>query len=242
MITLYTFGPAFGLPDPSPFVMKAEVLLKMAGLPYEAHPKGRRGAPKGKLPYIDDDGERIADSTLIRWHIENKYGVDFDGNLNSEERAVAWTAERMLEDHLYWAVVDAHWCDDRNFRNGPAQFFRGIPWPLRGLAESIMRRRIASRLKAHGLGRHSQQEIAALAARDIDALAALLADQPYLMGKQPCGADATAFAFVAALLCPHFNSVTRTATERQPNLVAYSVRMMREFYPAIAYPKLEKAA
>ena len=34
MITLYTFGPAFGLPDPSPFVMKAEVLLKMAGLPY----------------------------------------------------------------------------------------------------------------------------------------------------------------------------------------------------------------
>jgi|GEM_PF-5415914 len=32
MITLYSFGPAFGLPDPSPFVMKAEVLLKMSGL------------------------------------------------------------------------------------------------------------------------------------------------------------------------------------------------------------------
>jgi hypothetical protein len=28
MITLYAFGPAFGLPDPSPFVTKAEVLLK----------------------------------------------------------------------------------------------------------------------------------------------------------------------------------------------------------------------
>src|SRR5436190_8140000 len=34
MITLYTFGPAFGLPDPSPFVTKVEVLLKMAGLAY----------------------------------------------------------------------------------------------------------------------------------------------------------------------------------------------------------------
>ena len=31
MITLYTFGPKFGLPDPSPFCMKALVLLKMAG-------------------------------------------------------------------------------------------------------------------------------------------------------------------------------------------------------------------
>src|SRR5919197_2337340 len=30
MITLYNFGPGFGLPDPSPFVTKAETLLKMA--------------------------------------------------------------------------------------------------------------------------------------------------------------------------------------------------------------------
>ena len=29
MITLESFGPAFGLPDPSPFVTKAEMLLKM---------------------------------------------------------------------------------------------------------------------------------------------------------------------------------------------------------------------
>ena len=34
MIKLYTFGNFFGLPDPSPFVMKAEMLLKLAGLPY----------------------------------------------------------------------------------------------------------------------------------------------------------------------------------------------------------------
>ena len=33
MITLFTFGPSFGLPDASPFVMKDELLLKMDGLP-----------------------------------------------------------------------------------------------------------------------------------------------------------------------------------------------------------------
>jgi hypothetical protein len=50
MITLYTFGPGWGLPDPSPFVMKAEMLLKIAGLPYRIDSKGFSKAPKGKLP------------------------------------------------------------------------------------------------------------------------------------------------------------------------------------------------
>ena len=35
MITLYTFGPYFGLPDGSPFVVKAMLLLKFAGLAYD---------------------------------------------------------------------------------------------------------------------------------------------------------------------------------------------------------------
>src|SRR5215467_6184299 len=102
MITLYTFGPAFGLPDPSPFVTKAEILLKMAGLPYRTDTTGFRNAPKGKLPFIDDDGERIADSTFIRLHIEKKYGFNFDGGLDQEHRAIAWAFEKLAEDNLYW--------------------------------------------------------------------------------------------------------------------------------------------
>src|SRR5215510_7319377 len=84
MITLYNFGPAFGLPDPSPFVTKAEVLLKMANVPYRTDGTGFRKAPKGKVPYIDDDGEIIPDSTFIRWHLEKKYGVDFDRGFSPE--------------------------------------------------------------------------------------------------------------------------------------------------------------
>ena len=81
MITLESFGPAFGLPDPSPFVTKVEMLLKMAGLPYAVDTSGFNKAPKGKLPYIIDNSETIADSTFIRWHIETKYNIDFDRGL-----------------------------------------------------------------------------------------------------------------------------------------------------------------
>src|SRR5687768_4535561 len=100
MIRLHAFGPNFGLPDPSPFVTKVEILLKMAGLPYRTDLGGFRGAPKGKLPYIVDEGVRIADSTFIRWHLEKKYNLDFDTGLAPEKRATAWALEKMMEDHL----------------------------------------------------------------------------------------------------------------------------------------------
>jgi hypothetical protein len=51
MITLYASGPLFGQPDPSPFVTKAIMLLKMAGIPFEAKPLSFSNAPKGKIPY-----------------------------------------------------------------------------------------------------------------------------------------------------------------------------------------------
>jgi hypothetical protein len=61
MITLYTFGPYFGLPDASPFVIKAMLLLKFAGLDYREDRGGFRKAPKGKLPKFPYAGVRYAD-------------------------------------------------------------------------------------------------------------------------------------------------------------------------------------
>jgi len=40
MITLYNYGPALGLPDPSPFCVKAELLLKLSNLQYKTEKNG----------------------------------------------------------------------------------------------------------------------------------------------------------------------------------------------------------
>jgi len=230
MITLHTFGPMFGLPDPSPFVTKADMLLKLSGQPYEKRVGGLRGAPKGKLPFIDDDGVRVADSTLIRLHLERKYGIDFDKNLSTAEQGIAWSVEKMLEDHLYWATLYWRWTIDANFNKGPINFFKAIPAPLRPLLVATVRRGVRKSLHAHGLGRHSEAEIAVLANRAIDAVSNVLGDKPYLMGARPCGADATIFAFVIGNLCPLFDTPMRTHAEQKKNLVAYCERMLNEFY------------
>jgi glutathione S-transferase len=231
MITLYNFGPGFGLPDPSPFVTKAEVLLKMAGLPYRTDTGGFRKAPKGKLPYIDDDGEIVADSTFIRWHLEKKHGVDFDRGLTAEQKAVAWAFEKMIEDNLYWVMVDARWVDDENFAKGPRNFFKAVPAPMRPLITALVRRKVRNTLHAQGTGRHSHDEIVALGCRSIDAIADYLDDKPFFLGSEPSGIDATVFAFVAGMLCPVFVTPVRDAVARHENLRRYIGRMTARYYP-----------
>jgi glutathione S-transferase len=93
------------------------------------------------------------------------------------------------------------------------------------------RRQVRRRLRAQGIGAHSGAEIAELGAAAVRALAEAIGDNACLMGAEPCGADATAFAFAAGVLCPHFDGPIRRAAESHPNLVAYERRMRARFYP-----------
>jgi len=209
------------------------LLLKLAGIAYRDVSGNPLKAPKKLLPYIEDDGVTIADSTFIRRHLERKYGVDFDAGLGAAEKAVAWAVERLCEDHLYFAMLAARWVDRDAFRRGVGTMFGVIPWPLRPLAKLMLRRANAARLHGHGIGRHAKAEIAALALRDIDALATLLGDKAYLMGDRPCGSDAVVFGIVTAILTPPLDNALRAAMARHANLVAYRDRLTRQFFPEL---------
>jgi glutathione S-transferase len=230
MITLYTFGPYFGLPDGSPFVTKAMLLLKIAGLDFAQDRNGYGKAPKGKLPYILDDGEKIADSTFIRLHIEKKYGFDFDSGLTDEQKATGWALEKLCEDHLYWLVAADRWLDDANFEKGPAHFFDAVPAPIRPLVRTIVRRKIRREALAQGLYRHSPEQRRELARRGVAAGATLLGDKSFLFGDRPHGADATLGAFAMGALCPLFDSALREEAEKRPNLVAYAERIRKTYF------------
>lgn len=234
MITLYTFGPNFGLPDPSPFVTKAEVLLKMSELDYKTSTKGFNRAPKGKLPYIKDDGDIIADSMHIRWHLENKHGANFNAGLSAQQNATSWAIERMCEEHLYWAIVHERWSDDANFHKGPRHYFDAVPALLRPLVIIKVRRDIRRNLWGHGLGRHTDEEITQHAHADLQALSDFLGDNPWLMGANPTAGDATVFAFVTAAMAEFFDGPVGAAARSFANLVAYRDRGMNLWYPDFA--------
>ena len=242
MITLYGFGPGFGLPEISPFVTKTEVQLRMAGLAYRKQKAMPNASPKGQLPYIEDEADAIADSTFIRAHIEGKYGFDFDAPLSIQARAQAWAFERMIEHHLYWALVGARWVNPENFVKGPAHFFDAAPAHMREKLREDAQFRVAENYLISGLGRHAPDEDVDLAVRSLLALSVQLGDKPFLMGDTPCGADAAAFGIVAGILTPFFNSSLRERAQQFENLVAYVDRLMGRFYPEFAWAPLRQAA
>ena len=122
-------------------------------------------APKGKLPYIRDGEDIIANSTFIRLHLEKRYNIDFDEGLSPKERGLAWAIEKMCEDHLYWLLVHERWAEDANFKRGPAKFFDVAPAPVRPLVKWFIRRRVKQALHGQGAGRYSESERTILADR-----------------------------------------------------------------------------
>jgi glutathione S-transferase len=242
MITLYGFGAGFGLPEISPFVTKTEVQLKMAGLGYRKQRAMPPASPKGQLPFIEEDGQSIADSTFIRAHIERKHGFDFDAGLDQRQRAQAWAFERMIEHHLYWALIGARWVDADNFAKGPAHFFDGAPEHRREKLREDAQFRVAENYLLSGLGRHAPDDDIELAVRSLYALSLQLGDKPYLMGGKPCGTDAAAFGILSGILTPFFESKLRSQAEQFDNLTAYVDRLMAQYYPEFDWARLREAA
>jgi glutathione S-transferase len=233
MIRLHQFAPAFGLPNASPFCMKAETWLRMAGLPYEAVVDGNpMGAPKGKLPFIvDDDGSKVADTQFIIEHLQRKHGDKLDATLTPQQRGLATALQRLFEEDLYWAVVHTRWVDEAGWRHTRKAFFGALPPPLRWLLPPLARRGLKGQLRGHGMGRHSPAQIHAIACRDVDAVSELLGDQPFMLGDKPHGIDATAYAFLANLLWAPIDSPVQRHARARPNLEAYCLRMKARYFP-----------
>lgn len=232
MIVLHQFPPALGLPNASPFCLKLELYLRMAGLPYRnRYTLNLQRAPKGKLPWIDDEGTQLADSGLIVDYLKRKYGDPLDGGRPPHELAGHLALTRLIEEHLYWAVLYTRWIDEAGWPVTREAFFGALRWPLRALVPVVARRGIRAELHGHGMGRHAPEDIMALGRADIDALAATLGDRPYFGGERPGSIDAIAGGFLANILLVDLDTPLRQAAAHHANLADYCARIRQAHFP-----------
>lgn len=237
MITLYKFGPIGDVCDASPFCVKVEAYLKMAKLPYQSlcGPENLRKAPKGKLPFIDDGGKIVADSSFILHYLKTTYGNTLDQALTPEQQATAHAFTKMIDENLYWTLVHARWILPHNQPALRSALFGKLPFPLNKIVPVVALRQVRAQLHGHGIGRHSDQEIADIGDRDLAALSAFLGAKPYFFGEQATSLDAAAYGILAEMIkVTAFTAPVFERAKAYPNLVAFTERFHQAYFQSPA--------
>lgn len=242
MIRLFQIPPSLkGTPNPSPFCVKLECALRLGGVPYEVEYVANPAVgPKHKVPFVEVDGARIGDSTLILEALKAR-GLDLDRNLDARERAGSHALQRMIEERLYWVMVYSRWVEPDGWRIVRDLYFAALPWPMRALVARSARRNVMGKLDGHGIGRHGRDEIYALGAGDLAALSDFLGGHRFFFGDEPTLTDATAFGFLVNIIGPDLPNPLKDAAHAHPNLVAHTERM-GEVFATMRQPRLLKAA
>lgn len=237
MITLYQFARTWSIPNLSHFCTKLETYLRINKLPYEIVETLPLTAPRGKLPYIEDQGQKFSDTRMIVNYLKATYGDNDKALLSPEQQGIAKAYQRLLEEHLFWISMFTRWnYTEGNWQTNKKAIFSGLPPIARDLAAALYRIRIKAQIKGHGIGRLTQEEIVELAKEDIDSLANFLGSKPYFMGDKPTGLDASAYGILVNTLgCPIESPVKAYALSKQ-NLLDYCRRMQAEFFPEIPWP------
>ncbi len=226
------FQSGFGVPNPSPFCMKGEILLKMAGIEYVTEiMDDPRKAPKGKLPFLIDNGIEVADTTLIKRHLEDKYGADFDAGLTQEQRAISHAMARMIEERLYWVTLYSRWIDDHNWPIIKDFWFGSMPPIIRNIVPVVAQKQVKNGLQAHGIGRHAEEDIYAFGAADLAALSAQLGQKPFMLGDKPSSLDAIAYPIIANSLIEELPGPMLDAAKSHSNFQHYVQRCGTLWFP-----------
>ena len=218
-----------GVRTASPFTAKAEAMLAMSGLDFRIERvDDPRKAPRGKLPVLLDGERVIPDSAHIQTHLERVHGVDFDGWLTPEQKAVGIAFRRLIEHHHYFIAGNMRW----NMHSEAVRdnYFDTIPAPMRRVIFPFILRGVNKGYHEQGLGRHTMDEQIGFLAEDFEAISTQLGDKDFFFGDRPASIDASLFGMLhQALDCTLRTPATEEA-ERHANLRPYLERMKERFF------------
>ncbi len=226
MIELHQFRRSWGI-NPSPFCLKVETFCQLAGVAYKSIPTLPMKSPRGKLPFIIDDGQRIADSGYILAHLRAKAPADIDAGLDARQEARGHLLRRTCEESLYFVVVYSRWIDEAGWAVAKPEFFRGLPALVRAFLPERLRKKVRNQLHNQGYGRHSREEVFALGIADLTAIAAYLGDHAFAVTDRPTSYDSSVYALLKSVLATPIDSPLKQAALQMPVLSAYVERMER---------------
>ncbi|XP_050389124.1 failed axon connections homolog, partial [Patella vulgata] len=158
------------------FCLKVETYLRMNKIPYQ-NSHGRRKSKKGKVPFIEFNGQEVNDSSLIIEFLNEKLNTDLNSHLTSGKL-------------------------------------------------------VKKQAEAHGIGRHSYEEMVGIEEGDLRAMSEFLGTKSFFFGHKPCETDCALFGQLSQLRWQLPNTKGEYfVNEKYTNLRDYCDRMKATFWP-----------
>ncbi|XP_054156468.1 failed axon connections-like [Oppia nitens] len=235
-VYLYQFTRFATIPSSSPFCLKVETFLRMAGIAYEnVDHQLKFRSKKGQLPFVELNGKEIADSDIIIQDLTKIFEKDLDEGLTEEQKNNSHAYQSMLDNHTSWVV--------RYWRyNNPQQFIDASKMDMKRITLSKLPNSVLNvllkigfkqnvkQVLGHGIGHNTEAEIYDFGKSDLKALSKLLDDKDYFFGKDPHLLDCVAFAHLAQFVFIPFGEMTEWMETETANLVAFVNRIKDKYW------------
>lgn len=200
-LRVFTFSSDWGLPTTGPFALKLLAWLRLHAVPYEqVFENNPRKGPRGKSPWVEYRGERIADSGAIIARLAADLGIAPTPGRSARDEAIAHAFQTAFEERFHQILEWELFVHPAGARYIDEQVKRELPPIVANVAGASMKRHFARQLHARGIARHSEAAIADLGRTEVDALSAILDGQAFLAGDAPALADLSVFGQVAPMV------------------------------------------
>jgi len=220
VVILHQFPRGYKAPSQSPFVLKLETWLRMAGIKYQNEHAVALG-PKGKAPWITLNGIDVADSQFCIEYLAQVFDKDLSKNFSELDQACARAFMKMNEESTVWPLALQRFVYDRD----PKQ--SGIP----KIFLAIQGYRVKKRAVSQGYGRHEQEEVYSIGRKDLKSLNTFIGNKRFLLGDQCCNEDASLFGMICQYVYHETGPLHHFIMNDCPNIVRYIETIKSTYWP-----------
>uniref|UniRef100_A0A914XLC2 Uncharacterized protein n=1 Tax=Plectus sambesii TaxID=2011161 RepID=A0A914XLC2_9BILA len=229
VVYLYQFHRSPVVPNLSPFCLKLETWLRINDIKHEVVPSWMMRSKEGLLPFVELNGEHIADSQLILFKLSKHFNKE--DKLSKEKLAVARAVDRMIEGSLLFTLT----CFKvvKNTAKSIHPSVSGVPLPefVTNLVAPLIHEQIKGRLIANGMYKHDEADIIEIMRRDLQAISDILGSNKFVMGDEPSTVDCTVFGNLASCYyLPYDQPMKRLLQEEFTNVRDLLERIKSRFW------------
>lgn len=218
----------FGLPSSSPFCLKLDAFLRWQSIPFESKYALPFEGPYKKIPFIDYQGQRLGDSSLIIDQLIQDLNIAYDKNLNV---GIGHSFSKLMEEHIYWVMVYFRWMDKDAWPILKEVFFETVPKLIKPVIVGLARKQAKSALYGQGIGRLPISAILQKAKLDLDALEKQLQQSAFICGDQMTHYDLSIWAVLSQFMQSNFTIKLSDLSNDRPVLIDYIQRINQQLAP-----------